>query len=623
MAEEGNFESGVDKFGDYTTGSDYNSPEFNVVKANAENDYWNSNHVIAGTADFESLQEFDETQSLGHSSRNLASSQKFTRRSQDDSFVGDLRSNRIAHAEAMIRQEMFKDCTFQPKIKPLPGYYGGLKDSGAPFHARVTKWHKDREIELRNKTKKNENIEVAECTFQPKINRNSDRAVKELRGAAAEPASERLFKSSSLQLEHRYKAIEEERAKEQKKELEECTFQPKLRKNHIYDQVNSRIYKSTAGKLEPKDPDPPLSKSKYPFTPKVNKLKPGMSSAKMYLKTNVVDRLSRPNNSTVEDTHLKSAENSLLRTFDDPSTAHDSRPIIDMASFMNNLSVMGSSDDINIQSGVKRDNFMTPKTMQRRNSTGGNAGFLSVNSSEDGQILTEEEKIQKKKNFERFIARQALAVEERKQTLKKMEESMTPKFKPKITKKSKELVGDQSKFSNRVEKYIQKRQQMEQNVEVEAGKEYTFKPKINKKAEKLRARTSFEMSRGDLLRKETHRRILQLQTEQKDSEQFTFKPTLSERAKQATSKLQLNSEDSSQFLKQYEKQNSKKEWLRLQAQKEKEERELQECTFAPETTECPAYVRRIAKSMSIVKAARSSGVGTENSQTTASKPDWR
>ena len=41
----------------------------------------------------------------------------------------DARSNRMIQNEAAIREEMFRECTFQPKIKDLPSAYGVGKDS--------------------------------------------------------------------------------------------------------------------------------------------------------------------------------------------------------------------------------------------------------------------------------------------------------------------------------------------------------------------------------------------------------------------------------------------------------------------------------------------------------------
>jgi len=57
---------------------------------------------------------------------------------------------------------MFKECTFRPNIKSLPSSYGAMKDSGTPFHARVTKWSKDKDADIRKKTMIIEKNEIAE-----------------------------------------------------------------------------------------------------------------------------------------------------------------------------------------------------------------------------------------------------------------------------------------------------------------------------------------------------------------------------------------------------------------------------------------------------------------------------
>ena len=60
---------------------------------------------------------------------------------------------------------MFKECTFRPNIKPLPSSYGAMKDSGTPFHLRVSKWSKEKEAEVRKKMLMMEKNEVAEVIF--------------------------------------------------------------------------------------------------------------------------------------------------------------------------------------------------------------------------------------------------------------------------------------------------------------------------------------------------------------------------------------------------------------------------------------------------------------------------
>eukprot|EP01031_Cornospumella_fuschlensis_P048759 gene48759-59702_t len=50
-----------------------------------------------------------------------------------EELFSDPRLQRLQQAEASIRREMFKECTFRPAIKNLPAQYGPLKETGTPF----------------------------------------------------------------------------------------------------------------------------------------------------------------------------------------------------------------------------------------------------------------------------------------------------------------------------------------------------------------------------------------------------------------------------------------------------------------------------------------------------------
>lgn len=174
----------------------------------------------------------------------------------------------------------------------------------------------------------------------------------------------------------------------------------------------------------------------------------------------------------------------------------------------------------------------------------------------------------------------------------------------------------------RMEIEVARRRAIEQENQMTVGDpNCTFHPQINKKTENLRARSIFEMSVADHQRKENNRRALKLEAEQNELVNMTFQPKLSKfAASKGKSVLQLSA-DNTQFLEWLKQNNLKKEQKRLEIMREREEAEKKDCTFSPKTTECPAYVKRIALSMSIVKAARnntSSVLDTEDS-----KPEWR
>eukprot|EP01036_Dinobryon_divergens_P023461 gene23463-31808_t len=507
-------------------------------------------------------------------------------------------------------QEMFKECTFRPNIKPLPSSYGAMKDSGTPFHARVTKWSKDKEAEVRKKTLLMEQNEVAECTFRPKISRNSERAIREMRGSIREDVGDRLYKSSSLYAEQRYRLIEEERVREDNEEKTQCTFQPKLFTKRFNETsgINprySRPQSASAASLHNMQNETARdhNSKECTFTPQINKIKPNMSSAKLYVSTNVVERLSRTNGSSTAVAKATS-DDSIPRVVDttfvigDSNTSGRAGAVIDITSFMSNLT------------GPQK-NYQTPSS---------NSAKPSESEPQKSRELTEEELKERQKKFETFLNRQQQILKRKEDNVRVISEATAPKFQPKFCKKSIEMTEEKfanARFLDRVDKDVQRRLSTEQNLSVNLEKECTFQPKINEKSEKLRPRTAFELSRGDFFRKETNRRMLKMQNDELEQSALTFQPKLSAYAENAKSALQLNN-DPSYFLDWFKEKVTEKENLRQLELQRRAEEEVSNCTFSPKTIDCPEYVKRIAKSMSIVKSARSTAQPEE-----PEKPDWR
>jgi hypothetical protein len=71
-------------------------------------------------------------------------------------------------------------------------------------------------------------------------------------------------------------------------------------------------------------------------------------------------------------------------------------------------------------------------------------------------------------------------------------------------------------FLDRVERDVLRRTDTaeKQKKQIKAGVISTFQPEILKKSQKLRSRSVYEMSRGDLLRKETNHRMTKLRLEE-------------------------------------------------------------------------------------------------------------
>ena len=148
----------------------------------------------------------------------------------------------------------------------------------------------------------------------------------------------------------------------------------------------------------------------------------------------------------------------------------------------------------------------------------------------------------------------------------------------------------------------------------------TFEPTLNSKSNDLAegGRSVVELSRGDHLRKETTQKMLRLRHEQSQMKELTFHPKVNHSnkvARNASSRLKIV-EDPDNYLSRLQ-QNAKhrKDTLRRKAQ-ELEMKTLEECTFRPQTSECPGYIKRIARSMALTKVDKQEGIE-------AGKPEWR
>lgn len=516
--------------------------------------------------------------------RNDRQMNSYNNRSFDDSQIGNARYQRVAQTEASIRQEMFKEFTFKPNVKSLPSHYGTIKDKDTPFYQRVTKWQKERDLTIKNRKQDQSKNETSDCTFHPRINRNSERAIKEIRGDSKENVNDRLYKSNEVLYAQRAKYIEDELRREREHEDQECTFEPELKTKGKFNHVKSKLSNVPSRDYDASK-DPELKKCT--FTPKVNAIHRNMNSAQLYISTNVVDRLSRAPTAPVEPIDDN------MRLFD--ITNNNDRPIMDMTSFMGSL---GMGNDI------KRSSSAPPKRPS----------------------LTTEELAKQKQNFQQFLGRQQITLITKEKKAEEMKRSSTPTFKPEFCRKSLEISNNiiKGEFLERVERDVLKR------VENELTKTHTviamhpFTPAINKSSEKLRPRSAHEMSRGDQMRRETNQRMMRLRCEQKELSELTFQPEITKKAIKMgktvlASKL---SEDPSKIIEWARSEDLKKEESRLQQLKEKEIKELETCTFAPQTKDCPAYIKRIAKSMAVVKAARSSDQ-TSVHQSSSSKPTWK
>lgn len=162
------------------------------------------------------------------------------RYSYDDSH---LHFRRREKTELAIRQEMFKDFTFRPKIKPIPKFYGVIPQDPSPFYARVMKWKRDQEDEADKRRFKQDRAMMQDCTFQPKYVKYAfsihslscrssipPRRMGEVeRLEEATNTNERLYHEFDELLAVRQEERERSMLMREQLEQQECTFRPVMK----------------------------------------------------------------------------------------------------------------------------------------------------------------------------------------------------------------------------------------------------------------------------------------------------------------------------------------------------------------------------------------------------------
>ena len=201
------------------------------------------------------------------------------------------------------------ECTFQPQVRDLPETYEGaslLKSyQKVDFTERVLLWQQQKKQELQRRKEAIMDETMANCTFQPRINENSEHAL--YRQNRSKPIEERLYyDTTDSHARRRERLLAEARAKAQKELERTCPFKPKIsKKSERYarqrtlrsasaGRASSRMRRQQLQAINGDGPADDENATKFTFKPKTNKVKRSMVSAKNYLSQNWVDRLSKP-----------------------------------------------------------------------------------------------------------------------------------------------------------------------------------------------------------------------------------------------------------------------------------------------------------------------------------------
>lgn len=147
----------------------------------------------------------------------------FVKRSTDNSQIEqNFKTSNLAKERATAQKQMLQECSFEPSIKGLPKSYGPNKTAGTLVYNRLTKWEKNREVDMKQKKVLRAHEEVKNCTFKPQINKHPKQATSE------KHATTRLYEESAMIAANKVRLAEQLRAKDIEKQIEECTFKPRF-----------------------------------------------------------------------------------------------------------------------------------------------------------------------------------------------------------------------------------------------------------------------------------------------------------------------------------------------------------------------------------------------------------
>jgi hypothetical protein len=205
-----------------------------------------------------------------------------------------------------------------------------------------------------------------------------------------------------------------------------------------------------------------------------------------------------------------------------------------------------------------------------------------------------------------------------------VEKNLTPGFKPEIvhTRISAHLAENLSKgeFLERVEQDQCRRKDMEDRLRMKAEEnEGIFSPEITKKAKKIRGKSVHELSDVDFERGKTKQQLLVNRIERERMEEYTYTPQVTALAKNIKSAFTIAAENQVSISDVYLRKIRLREETTEQKKKRDEEESLALCA-KPLTIKCPAYIKRIALSMSAIRAAKQAELEMSASQ---EKPQWK
>lgn len=496
------------------------------------------------------------------------------------------------------------------------------------FHARVMRWQSKKEAQSEQMKERLLQTELEKCTFAPHINAQSLKAAARARirrGISTldmpEPrhsASIRLYMEFD-NFKEREELASRAKAEQEEKIQQDCTFKPKIAKTRYAESARPKYMDkpvpSAATYMMAEDVKR-REMEECTFQPKVNPIGPEMVSAQLYLQKNIFQRLNCPGSDTDDRGYLngntevfhgyKGIEHGdLFAAYGSDSEGNE---------LVQRRGAICSQDDFNI--GIRRKHGSRQTSLYTRE-----GGFGAEGNETVSKALMHGNGGRLNPKFQIFMQRQQIYEHARQKRLEQKRQQLELDHKPTINKRSGQMMasgqkGDYLARVSMVRHGSTKQKKYASLFETNC----TFQPRINDRSAKRIARSVTDLSRGDLLRRETTRRLIKLKIEQEQMASLTFRPRLNRISNKSEGKLRIltNAETYIQRI-QYQLHAAKtKQRCALQM---KEIEEIAACTFKPKIIPAPAYVRRIAKSSATMRAHKKEQTKLQKQE--QEKPDWK
>lgn len=221
-------------------------------------------------------------------------------------------------------------------------------------------------------------------------------------------------------------------------------------------------------------------------------------------------------------------------------------------------------------------------------------------------------------DFQSFLERQNNTLKRKQEKVELLKTSMEAQPKSFVNPRSEGLLRTSNQqsidFHTRQDHHIVRKQFHQKQQLASQEKECTFKPSINVSSKIMPKRSYEQMSHGDFEAYKKKVSELKDSIAKKESAQYTYNPQTNRNGRIRGALRVLDDPDA--YMERVKAQQMATERRALSELKLREQLELQQCTFKPETHDAPEYVKRIAESMALTRLNHSSIQAKQ-------KPDWR